>query len=56
MNYELQWAMFNHRAGDITTYYSAPKPEELIEAANRVCEDSSGKNPALVIPKQKHTT
>jgi hypothetical protein len=26
-----------HRNGDITSHYSAPEIEELLEAANRVC-------------------
>jgi integrase len=42
-----------HRNGDITTHYSAPELEELIEAANKVCDGKSGKTPALVILKQK---
>lgn len=42
-----------HRNEDITTHYSAPELEELIEAANRVCDEKSGKTPALVILKQK---
>ena len=28
--------------GDITTHYSAPELEELLEAANKVCEEKSG--------------
>ena len=34
--------LLGHRNGDITTHYSAPELEELIEAANRVCEQKSG--------------
>jgi len=42
-----------HKKGDITTHYSAPELEELIEAANRVCEGKSGKTPALVVLKHR---
>lgn len=45
-----------HRNGDITTHYSAPELEELLEAANRVCDSKSGKTPALVVLKQKAAT
>ena len=54
--HETRKVLLGHRTGDITTHYSAPELEELIEAANRVCEDKSGKSPALVILKQKHMT
>ena len=45
--------LLGHKNGDITTHYSAPELEELIEAANRVCEGKSGKTPALVVLKEK---
>jgi hypothetical protein len=45
--------LLDHTNGNITTLYSAPELEELIEAANRVCEQKSGKIPALVVLKQK---
>jgi len=50
---ETRKVLLGHRNGDITTHYSAPELEELIEAANRVCDGKSGKTPALVILKQK---
>lgn len=50
---ETRKVLLGHRNGDITTHYSAPELEELIEAANRVCDDKSGKTPALVVLKQK---
>jgi hypothetical protein len=34
--------LLGHRNGDITTHYSAPELEELLEAVNRVCEEKSG--------------
>jgi integrase len=40
-----------HRNGDITSHYSAPELEELLEAANKVCDDKSGKTPTLVMLK-----
>jgi hypothetical protein len=45
--------LLGHRNGDITTHYSAPELEKLITAANKVCEQNSGKSPALVILKTK---
>ena len=49
----LEEELEGNRNGDITTHYSAPELEKLIEAANRVCEQKSGKSPALVVLKQK---
>ena len=43
---ETRKVLLGHRNGDITTHYSAPELEELLEAANRVCETESGKTPA----------
>ena len=45
--------LLGHRNGDITTHYSAPELEELLVAVNKVCEEKSGKSPALVMLKQK---
>jgi hypothetical protein len=42
-----------HRNGDITIHYSSPEIEELIVAANRVCEGKSGKTPALVVLRHR---
>ena len=53
---ETRKVLLGHRNGDITTHYSAPELEELLEAANRVCEEKSGKSPALVVLKQKTAT
>lgn len=50
---ETRKVLLGHRNGDITSHYSAPELEELIAAANRVCERKSGKSPALVLLKQK---
>ncbi len=53
---ETRKVLLGHRNGDITSHYSAPELEELIEAANRVCEQKSGKIPALVILERKAAT
>ena len=44
---ETRKVLLGHRNGDITTHYSAPELEELILAVNKVCEEKSGKSPAL---------
>ncbi len=54
--YSLWIQCLGHRNGDITTHYSAPELEELLEAANSVCSAESGKSPALVVLKQKAAT
>jgi integrase len=41
---ETRKVLLGHRNGDITIHYSAPELEELLEAANRVCDGKSGKN------------
>jgi integrase len=46
---ETRKVLLGHRNGDITTHYSAPELQELLNAANRVCEKKSGKTPALVV-------
>ena len=50
---ETRKVLLGHRNGDITTHYSAPELQELLEAANRVCEHQSGKTPALVVLREK---
>ncbi len=46
---ETRRALLGHKNSDITTHYSAPEIEELIEAAERVCALRSRKSPALTI-------
>ncbi len=53
---ETRKVLLGHRNGDITTHYSTPELEELFEAVNKVCEEQSGKSPALVVLKQKAAT
>ena len=50
---ETRKVLLGHRNGDITSHYSAPEIEELLEAANRVCAVQSRKTPALTILKRK---
>jgi hypothetical protein len=56
MNYEDRQDLLGHKSGRITTHYSAAELQNLIEAANRVCEQNSRKSPALVLLKQKAVT
>ena len=53
---ETRKVLLGHRNGDITSHYSAPEVRELIEAANKVCEQRSGKTPALTLLKNKAIT
>ncbi len=53
---ETRKVLLGHRNGDITTHYSAPELDELIEAANRICVSRSGKTPALVMLSRKTGT
>ena len=50
---ETRKVLLGHRNGDITSHYSAPEIEELLEAANRVCGGKSRKTPALTVLKRK---
>ena len=45
--------LLGHKNGDITTLYSAAEVAELLDAANRVCEQGSRKSPAITLPKRK---
>jgi integrase len=50
---ETRKVLLGHRNGDITTHYSAPELEELLVAVNKVCEEKSGKSPALVVLRHR---
>lgn len=50
---ETRKVLLGHKNGDITTHYSAPEIQELIDAANRVCFDKSRKSPELTVLKRK---
>ena len=43
---ETRKVLLGHRNGDITSHYSAPEIEELLAAANEVCEVNPRKSPA----------
>lgn len=49
---ETRKVLLGHRNGDITSHYSAPELEELMDAVEKVCSEKSGKTPALVILRQ----
>ncbi len=46
---ETRKVLLGHRNGDITTHYSAPELQELLDAANKVCRKKSGKISALTL-------
>src|SRR5487761_2092085 len=50
---ETRKVLLVHKNGDITSHYSAPEIEELLEAVNRVCRSKSGKSPAMTLLKRK---
>ncbi len=50
---ETRKVLLGHKNGDITTHYSAPEIQELIDAANRVCSDKTRKSPELTVLKRK---
>lgn len=50
---ETRKVLLGHKNGDITTHYSAPEIQELIDAVNRVCFDKSRKTPELTVLKRK---
>jgi integrase len=39
---ETRKVLLGHKNGDITSHYSAPEIEELLDAANKVCRNKSG--------------
>jgi integrase len=53
VSFEDRQDLLGHRSGRITTHYSAAELQNLLEAANRVCEEKCGKSAALTIPKRK---
>ena len=50
---ETRKVLLGHRNGDITSHYSAPEIEELLEAANRVCAVPSRKSHAMTLLKRR---
>jgi integrase len=56
VSFEDRQDLLGHRSGRITTHYSAAELQNLLEAANRVCDGGSRKTPALVMLKRKAPT
>ena len=56
VSYEDRQDLLGHKSGRITTHYSGAELENLIDAANRVCGETSRKSPALVLLRQKAVT
>jgi len=50
---ETRKVLLGHRNGDITSHYSAPEIEELLDAANRVFAVQSRKSHAMTLLKRK---
>ncbi len=50
---ETRKVLLGHWNRDITTHYSAPELQELVDAANKVCRTKSGKTPAMTLLKPK---
>jgi len=50
---ETRKVLLGHKNGDITSHYSAVEIEELLNAANLICREKSGKSPAVTLLKRK---
>ena len=48
--------LLGHKSGRITDHYSAAELQNLIDAANKACDQGSRKSPAIVVLKQKQGT
>jgi integrase len=53
VSFEDRQDLLGHKSGRITTHYAQTELENLVVAANMVCEQGSRKSPALVILKRK---
>lgn len=51
--FDIRKVLLGHKNGDITAHYSAPVVKALIKATNKVCQQQSGKTPALTVIKRK---
>jgi integrase len=49
VSFEDRQDLLGRKSGRVTTHYSAADLQNLIDAANRVCESESCKTPALVV-------
>ncbi len=52
---ETRKVLLGHTNNDITSHYSAAEIQELIDAANKMCEAKSGKTPALTLIRSLRT-
>ena len=50
---ETRKVLLGHKNGDITSHYSTAEIDELLDAANRICREKSGKSPAVTLLKRK---
>jgi integrase len=53
VGFEDRKLLLGHKAGHVTTHYSAPEIEALIQASEKVCELGSRKSPALAIVRAR---
>ena len=53
VSFEDRQDLLGHRSGRITTHYSTAELQNLLEAANRVCEEKSRNSSALTILKRQ---
>jgi integrase len=53
---ETRKVLLGHTNGDITSHYSAPELEELIQAAPQVCETGARKTPAITLLRRRTPT
>jgi len=53
VSFEDRQDLLGHKSGRITTHYSAAELSNLIEAAEKACQQGSRKSPAVVALKQK---
>jgi len=53
VSFENRQDLLRHKSNRVTTHYSAPELQNLIEAANKVCGKKSRKSPALVLLKRR---
>ena len=50
---ETRRVLLGHKNGDITSHYSVPEIQKLIEALERVCVESVHKTPTLAVLKRR---
>ena len=53
VSHEDRQDLLGHKSGSITTHYSTAERRNLIEAANKICEDDSRKTPAPLMVREE---